>query len=249
MKKTVWALALTASFVSTQAGADVMGLYAGAQAWQVDTSGNFGSTNTRADFAFDENTQGVFYVAVEHPVPLLPNVKIRHNDLAANGNTMVSGQFSFGGTDYAAGSSLSTSFDVTNTDFILYYEIFDNDLFSIDLGANIKYLDGDINVRDARGNASSEKLSAPLPLGYLKAEAALPLTGLSVFGEVNYLTLDGHEIADYQAGVGYNLIDTVAVNINLHAGYRAMSVQLDDLDNIDAKLDFDGGFVGAEIHF
>ncbi len=249
MKKTVWPLALLAGLGSTQAGADVIGLYAGAQAWQVNTSGGFGSKNSSADFNFEDSTQGVFYVAVEHPVPLLPNLKVRHGDLTADGNTVVSGQFSFGGVDYATGSALSTSFEVTNTDFILYYEVFDNALFSIDLGANIKYLNGDISVVDTRGIRSNEKLNAPLPLGYFKAEAALPLTGLSAFGELNYLALDGHNISDYQAGISYNLIDTVALDLNLHAGYRAISLELDDLDNIDARLDFDGAFAGAEIHF
>lgn len=77
----------------------------------------------------------------------------------------------------------------------------------------------------------------------------MPLTGLSAFGELNYLALDGHELSDYQAGLAYRLIDSLAMDVNVHAGYRAMGLKLDSLDNVDANLDFDGAFLGAEIHF
>ncbi|MCC4266186.1 TIGR04219 family outer membrane beta-barrel protein [Oceanimonas baumannii] len=249
MKQTAWALALTSTFISMQANADSLGVYAGAQAWQVNTSGEFGSNHSRADFGFEEEVQGVYYVAFEHPVPLLPNVKIRHNELAVAGNTSVSGQFSFGGVSYGNGTQLSAALDLSNTDLILYYELFDNSLFSVDFGLNVKYLDGDISVVDSHGHSGTEQLRAPLPLGYLKAELALPLTGLSAFGELNYLALDGHELSDYQAGLAYRLIDSLAMDVNVHAGYRAMGLKLDSLDNVDANLDFDGAFLGAEIHF
>lgn len=250
MKNMALILALTGAVSSMQAGADTLGgLYAGVQAWQMRTDGTFGSNNSNAEFDFEDDSQGVYYIALEHPVTFLPDVKLRHNELSTSGNTVLKGQFSFGGTTYSDSAALTTAMDLTNTDLILYYELFDNSLFSVDLGLNIKYLDGEITVTEDGGSSSTEQLRAPLPLGYVKAELGLPLTGLSTFGEVNYMTLDGHSLSDYQLGVAYQLIDTPAIDMNVHAGYRAMALELDDLDNVDANIDFDGAFVGIEAHF
>jgi hypothetical protein len=63
------------------------------------------------------------------------------------------------------------------------------------------------------------------------------------------MTLDGHSLSDYQLGVAYQLIDTPAIDMNVHAGYRAIALELDDLDDVNANIDFDGAFVGVEAHF
>ena len=50
-------------------------------------------------------------------------------------------------------------------------------------------------------------------------------------------------------GIGYDLIDNIAVDVALTAGYREVAIELDDVDNISADLEFSGFFAGLEVHF
>ena len=49
--------------------------------WQTDTQGGFADSNNTADFNFDDETNTALYIAFEHPVPFLPNVKVNHTTL------------------------------------------------------------------------------------------------------------------------------------------------------------------------
>jgi len=249
MKKFALALtlALAGGLTSLSANADTLGgLYVGAQAWQMGSDGSFGSAGSSAEFDFQDETQGVYYVALEHPIFFLPDLKLRYNNLSTSGDAEVS-SFSFGGQTY--NGEVRANVDLSHTDFILYYELLDNGLISLDLGVNVKYLDGEITVVDKSGTNSQQSLRTPAPLGYLKAELGLPLTGLSTFGELNYLTYDGHTLSDYQLGLAYQFIDNMAIDMNIHAGYRDVHFKLDDLDGVDTDINFNGAFAGLEVHF
>ncbi len=64
--------------LSNKSDADtLLGLYAGAQTWNMQTSGGFSSNDDNANFNFDEQANSNLYVAFEHPVPLIPNVKLQ----------------------------------------------------------------------------------------------------------------------------------------------------------------------------
>ena len=54
---------------------------------------------------------------------------------------------------------------------------------------------------------------------------------------------------DLQAGIGYEVVDSLTVDIRLKVGYRAVNLRLDDLDNLYSNLDFKGVFAGVELHF
>ena len=138
-------LALGAISSSAHSHADtLLGLYAGGQMWAMETEGAFASNNDLATFNYDDERNGSYYLAVEHFVPLIPNVKVIQTSMDTNGATNLSGEFNFGGQDYAINTSLRTDLSLTTTDYILYYEILDNDVVSIDVGINEKNIDGEI---------------------------------------------------------------------------------------------------------
>jgi outer membrane protein len=167
-----------------------------------------------------------------------------------NGDTNLSGEFNFGGQDYAINTSLRTDLSLTTTDYILYYEILDNDVVSIDVGINAKNIDGEISVLDEQSNSASDaSFSGYVPMVYSRAEVGLPFTSWSVFAEGSYLSFDDHTISDMQAAIEYRAIDSLALNLNFQLGYRSMNIELDDLDSINTELDFSGVFAGVEFHF
>jgi len=255
MKKYCLAAALSMACLAPTAQADtLLGLYLGVDGWQSDNSGSFAQDGNLQSFKFDDETFTSYYAALEHPVPLIPNIKLKYTELELNGDTTLDETFSFGGSDYVVGTQVATVSDLSHVDYILYYEIFDNDLVSIDLGVNAKQFDGEIVVTGTSqegGQNTTERVdfSGFVPLVYGRAEVGLPLTGLSVFFEGSLLAIDDSKVQDYQAGIAYALLDNLAIDMDIKAGYRSMTLELDDIDDIYTDLDASGPFAGIQVHF
>jgi len=251
MKKGLIAVALGCALMSMSAQSDtIAGIYAGAQAWQTDTTGGFADSSSTANFNFDNETNTSFYVAVEHPLPFIPNIKVARTTLDNSGTTALDTSFTFDGELYTANSNVDTTIDLTATDFILYYELFDNDLISFDLGVNAKYIDGSLSVVDAASNTQGTgEFSGVVPMAYSRLQLGLPFTGLAAYAEGSYLSFDDHELSDYQVAVAYSFIESLAVDMTLQVGYRKVTVDIEDLDDVYADMEFDGVFAGLEVHF
>ena len=253
MKKILLATAISA-VVSTTVQADtLLGLYVGGQVWATDSSGSFGSNiNEQDNFNLDDQTQGSFYAAFEHPLPLIPNIKVARTTLDTDGVTTLDlddgASFNFNNTSFNGVTEVATKFDLTYTDYTLYYEIFDNDLVSVDFGITGRDFDTDIKL--TQGSTEGDlSASGIIPMLYAYTNIGLPFTGFNVFGEGNFLALDDNSIYDVQVGISYELIDNLAVDVNLTLGYRAVQLEIEDLDNLNSALDFKGVFAGAVVHF
>lgn len=249
MKKILLASALTAAMSTTAQADTLLGLYIGGQIWATETSGSFGDSDDQASFDFSDQEQGSFYAAFEHPLPLIPNIKLARTTLDTDGTTTLSGNFTYRGETYDGTSEVATKFDLSYTDYTLYYEIFDNDLVSIDFGITGRDFDTEITVNQEGKNEGKLSASGIVPMLYAYTNVGLPFTGFNVFGEGNFLSVGDHSLYDVQVGISYELIDNLAVDVNLTLGYRAVQLELDDLDDLYSQLDFKGVFAGAVVHF
>lgn len=252
MKKTALMLSLSSMLICGSAAADtLLGLYVGADAWQTSASGSFANSNQLQDFNFKDKNQLSYYVALEHPIPLLPNLRLQHNPLESDGVTTLNADFNFAGETFSAQAELSNQVDLTSTDYVLYYEILDNDLVSLDLGLNGKHINGSVAVTELTdGNGFAvQDASQWIPMVYTSATVGLPLTGLALFAEGSFVSYDGSRLYDAQAGVSYAMLDNLAVDLRLKFGYRAVNLRLDDIDDLYTDLDFNGVFAGLELHF
>ena len=232
--KKLNALVLLGSLLAVPgiASADtILGLYVGAQGWNADYDGRYGlGSNIEPYYVENDDTMSSFYAALEHPIPLLPNIKIRQTNLEVDSPfDMRAGQFD-------------------NTDYTLYYEILDNDIVSIDVGVNGKKFDGEAEV--IYGDVvDSVNFSGVIPTAYAAARLGLPFTNWTITGEAKAVSFDDSNLHDIQAAVEYRVIDNLAVDVSISAGYRSMKVELDDVDNIYSDLNFDGPFVSVDVHF
>ncbi len=242
MKKRILAAAV-ATMLSTTVYADtILGVYLGGSVWQTNTSGSFGESSQQNSFSFDDETNGSFYAALEHPLPFIPNIKISRTDLTAEGEGTLDIAF-----DGVTGEA-TTEFDTNYTDYTLYYELFDNDLISIDFGLTARDIDADIAV--ASGSDEGElNVSGIIPMLYLATEIGLPATSFNIFANGNFLAIDDNTVHDVQIGIGYELLDNIAVDVDITLGYRSVRLELDDLDDFTSDLEFEGVFLGAVVHF
>jgi outer membrane protein len=136
---------------------------------------------------------------------------------------------------------------LTHTDITLYYEILDN-WVNLDLGLTARQFDGYVFAASTTDSTASkkEKLDDVLPMLYGKAQFDLPLTGLSVGVEGNFVSYSGDKVTDYAAKVSY-LFDSV-FDIGLEAGYRKLSLTVDD-DEIPTTVDIKGPYAAVIAHF
>lgn len=255
MKKYCIAAALSMACLAPVAQADtVLGLYVGVDGWKADNDGSFSDNNNALqNFNFEDETFVSYYAALEHPVPLVPNLKLKYTELELTGSTQLEDTFSFNGSDYIVGTDVNSVTDLSHIDYILYYEIFDNNLISIDLGINAKQFDGEITVSydsdEVFTQTETVDFSGFVPLAYGRFEAGLPFSGLSVFAEGSFLAIDDSKVRDYQMGIAWELIDNLAVDVAVKAGYRSMVLELDDVDDINTDIDASGPFAGIQVHF
>jgi len=250
MKKTLLAGSLAALMCGTAQADTLLGLYIGGQIWSNEASGSFGEgTDNQSVFEFDDENQGSFYVAFEHPIPLIPNIKIASTTLDTVGGTQLTDTFTFEGVTYPANTTLDTTLDASFVDYTLYYEVFDNDLLTFDFGLTARDLDAYIKVAESDSNSSDLDVSGIIPMAYVSTIIGLPLTGLNVFAEANFISYDDQTIYDAQIGVSYALLDNVAVDLDVTLGYRTLKLELNDLDDFYSDLTYDGFFAGAVVHF
>ena len=255
MKKIALAAAL-ATVLSTNVQADALGIYLGGQVWDNQASGTFGDGSSLVDFNLVDEKQNSFFVAFEHPLPLIPNARIASTSLETNGMTTLDTDFVFDDITFASGADVNADFDVSYVDYTLYYELFDNDLLSFDFGITARDFDGDVTVlTQVTVGSSTSTISDTIavtdvvPMLYVATNVGLPLTGLNLYAQGNFLSFDDHTLYDYEVGVSYELVDNMLIDVNVNAGYRAVKLELEDLNDLYTNIEFDGLFVGTTIHF
>jgi len=248
MKKAALAVLVT-GLLSTSAMADtIAGLYIGGSIWSNEASGTFGEKNGLVDFNLEDKEQGSFYIALEHPIPLIPNLMVSSTSLETDGSTILETNFEFEGKNFSVDTPVDTSFDISYVDYTLYYEIFDNGLFSFDIGLTGRDFDGGIAV-SSTGESAKLSVTEIVPMLYVSTIVGLPGTSFDLFANGNLLSIDDHKLYDYQVGVSYELVDNLAVDVNLTVGYRGVKLQLEDIDDLYTDIEFKGVFAGVVVHF
>ena len=245
MKKIILASALGLC-IAPMAHADrLLGLFAGAGVWSTDYSGNAGDPSiTLSDLGVKSNTNNFYYLALEHAVPLVPNVRLEHTSISNRESAMVTNTFTINGTSFNASEQVDSAFDLSHTDATFYYQLLDN-WIQFDLGLTARKFNGFVS---ATSPSASERVSVDqtLPLVYAKAQFDLPFTGLSAGAEGNYVSLNKDKLTDYRVKVSY-LFDSV-IDLGVEAGYRTMKLTVDESD-LTGKLDFKGSYVALIAHF
>lgn len=249
MKKEL-ALMAVAAVLPLGAQADtIFGLYAGASMWTQAYSGEIefsdqGTIDMEQDLGFDEENASFLYVAIEHMIPLVPNVKLQRSEMSTDATSALTRDITFEGQTFSASEDISSTLDLSHTDATLYYEILDN-WVSLDVGMTIRVFDGEIGVITSDGSLSAnQSISAPLPMFYGKAQFDLPFSGFSVGAEANYLMVSGNGVSDVLVKAAYESPYRLGVEL----GYRTFTFKLDDIDDLYGELTVEGPYLAATLH-
>ena len=114
------------------------------------------------------------YFRFEHPVPMLPNIRIARSEIEDAGVGVLTSPFEFGGDAFVPGQSVTTTVDMTHTDVTLYYELVDL-AFDLDLGLTARVLDSQLTIDGVTPLMASLKKRTPYyPCSLLPARSAYP---------------------------------------------------------------------------
>ena len=242
MRKLMLAVGGSLILVAPLSQADVVGLGASVSYWDSDLSGKAATNNDLVDVENDLNLDGDSTanasLYLEHPVPVLPNIRINYTRVKQSGR----GQVGLVGFDGVTGD-VQSDFDLEQLDLTLYYEVLDN-WVNLDLGLTARDLAGDLTVQEVNGLATSEtSVDAVIPMGYLAARFDLPFTGVSVGTEGNFISYGGDSLLDFNVYGQYEI-----ALLRFRAGYRQMSIDYEDgNDRLDVEIG--GPFVSAGVSF
>jgi len=228
------------------ANADTLSLSVGGGAWNVSPTGNFQKTtdtiavDVENDLFWDEESQGYLFITLEHPIPIIPNVRLMQTKIDNSGSGAAT--FTFDGQPFTG--NVSNDFSLEMTDIIAYYEILDN-VVSFDLGLSVRQLKIDYNiVETTTPSVTTDSVSETIPMVYALLGGS-PWPDLTISGEISYVTFEGSTISDITAKIAY----TTNFFVGFEAGVRKLSIELDDASGTDADLEFDGVFAGAYVKF
>ena len=247
MNSKLLAVGLTGLLASASISADtLLGVYAKAGGWNHAPSGTFGDNantfNLENDLGMDSETGSMFSVAIEHFIPVIPNIKIERTDLSFTSTGTLTQGLTFGGVTFGIGDPVTSELDLSHIDYILYYEILDN-WVSFDIGVNVKVFDGVLAVTTG-GSTGTIDLSAPVPMLYGKAQFDLPFSGFSAGAEGSYIGYDGDSFTDIRGYIGYEIM----LGFGVELGYRNLALQSDDLDDANIDTTFEGAYISATFH-
>ncbi|MCE0495485.1 TIGR04219 family outer membrane beta-barrel protein [Vibrio salinus] len=175
------------------------------------------------DYEFNDQGSGddvnyTLEASIEHPIPLIPNIKYAHSSADAN------------------------NFKYTKQDLTLYYELLDNDLVSLDIGAGLTYL--------SKGELNNQTFEGYVPYLYAATEIGIPGTPLFIFGKGSGISYSDYDMLDASAGLQYE-IGMGLFDVELQIGYRIQTFNLKSFDNLTTTLDTEtsGYYAGVNVDF
>jgi outer membrane protein len=232
---------LTILLLGTTLSADTAGAEIGYSLWSSKLTGNIqggGATddniNLDSDLGHgDTETNGFYWLVVEHPVPLLPNLKLQKTTFestatAKNGVT-------FEGTNHTTGTD--SKITLNQVDVTMYWSPSDN-WVNFDLGLNLKQIKGTVDI------STSKKVDVLVPMLYAKGRFDMPFSGLSLEGDINYISYSDSSLSDIKFGFLYETDFGLGANL----GYRIQNTKFDD-NSVDVDISTKGLYCGLYYHF
>ena len=203
---------------------------AGASMWNAEATGSVEDSSNSSfdlddDLGIDSETNNVLFVAFEHPIPVLPNIKIMKTDLDFSGSN-------------------SSEIDLSHTDLTMYWGVpLPIPYIDINFGLTARQFNGNVDVP---AGPIDENLNVTMPMGYLNVDIGTPF-GIYARADLNAISYDGNGVTDTAIALGYTL-PIPLVDVNLEAGHRAISFTTDE-DTVDVETDIDvsGMFFGLNV--
>lgn len=223
--------------------ADDLAVDVGLNYWNNQGEGSLQQGGNRLDLDRDldvgRGSHYNYYLQLEHPFPVLPNIRIETSTLDSRGNQPLDRDISYGGEFFQQGTSLETDINIAQTDYVLYYQVLDS-LVDLDLGLDMKHLDGHTWVGQGT-HWVRDSVDGYYPGIYARVNLPFPETHFGLTANVSGMDWNHDRIITTKVGLTYH--DEWFTS---EAGYRSQETYLDggDMDTRHSGL-----YASIGLHF
>lgn len=232
----------------TAAAETLFGVYAGAGGWHQDSDGHLTSrgskVDTKEDMALGDGNDNMLWLAFEHPLPFVPNIRIQKTAADLTGRVELQRPVMLDNVSFAPPGIIESGLEFKVQDAILYYNVLDGETLSLDAGLGVRKLDGSAFINS--GNRFAEvEFDGTAPMLYARGEWQV-LSGFwfGVGGE--YIEYKGDSYLDVDGAFGWQS----DWGIGAEVGYRYMRMKVEDLGDIEAaRLIVDGPYAALNYRF
>ncbi len=252
MKRNLSCALLLTMLLTPAAYADALGIQAGVNSWNYDISGTLryksqdssNDIDVNDDLGYDDDSLTHLYAIFDHPLPMIPNIKVSMTNIDTSSNGQLSGSVVYGNTTFNVNENVSSELKLEQIDLTLYYRILDN-VANFDLGLNLKYIDAEGTISGENSGTESADISAVVPMLYAGVGVDLPFTGLSVSADGSVIGYQDNTFYDFTVKANYTTPWLLGVDV----GYRTLKLDLDDLDDSYSDVEFEGPYAGVYLQF
>ncbi len=195
----------------------------------------------------DDGVSSFFVTAkIETLFPGLPNFMFSYDAFGYSATTSEDAPWNGAGMAGAGTVKLRNITDFTGT---LYYEVLDN-FVSLDAGLSLKQMVSDVSLYSSDGAAVfTGKVRKTIPMIYILTELEIPSTPwfIGASGDVLKLGPDAMQMA--QIYLGYQLKESLALDLAIKAGLRSRTLDLQNTDGFGFDSSDRGAFLSARLHF
>jgi outer membrane protein len=207
---------------------------------------NHASIDLVDDLGVEDPAQSSMVLILEHPISALPNVRYSEFNLDSRGTSTLDTDVSLKGSSFASGDQIRSSFDLSQNDIVLYYQLGDTSV-DLDLGVDLKRFDGQISM--SGGSSASVDVDETIPMLYLSARYNWRNTGFYIGADINSSIIDlgfsESSAEDTTIKLGYES----DAGLGVEGGYKYYSLELDGGNSLATDLKYDGLFLNGYFNF
>ena len=175
-------------------------------------------------------------------------ISLAYSWVNLSGAKNIDKEIKFNGNTYNVSDYVESELKTSMIDLEYQYKLlnFKNILAGLSLGiiGKVKYFDGDVRIHSSVSDTQKD-IHVPIPMIGVGAKIGLLANILEARAKVTGMGYSGSFLYDAMA----DLSVTPFPFLNIHGGYRAMSVKIDNVSDVYAKMDFTGPYVGLLISF
>lgn len=210
------------------------------------SNSEFNSFDLVDDLEVEDASQSSMVLILEHPIKVLPNIRYRGYELDSSSRQTLDSDIRLNGQTFSSGNEVTSTYDLSQNDIVLYYQIPGNRL-NLNLGVDLKSFDGEVSLYG--DSSTSVEVDETIPLIYLSARYDLSNSGFYVGADINAnfidLGLSRSSAQDSTIMLGYDS----GSGLGVEGGFKSFSLELDDIDNLDSDLEYDGVFLNGYFNF
>ncbi len=199
-----------------------------------------GSVDLSNDLGFDKENADAFYLVLEHPIGVVPNVRLQYTELETETRSTLSRDISYEDVVFNANQAIYSDLDLSHNDISFYWQPIQGSL-SVGLGFTVRMVDGSFLIATDDGSRFvRQTIADTIPLPYFQMQYQFANKKLTLGAELHGAAYSGDRFIDTNIRAAYETDS----GVGLEAGYRVVQLRADELDiedenNADDFIDID----------